>query len=375
MTASDPITVDLHRIVSTVTHELSGHLAPIFGWLFHLEHTGSLDDTQRDLISQTEHQLRLLSRIIQDLRDLAAPNGQLQVRPRGVLLCDIMLRSVNLVQQDSNRRNHRLMIRYPTHPIWVNADASRLEQVFVNLLTNAIKYTPDRGDISIVASDECNEIVVRVTDNGPGIPADLATRVFEMFVQGDHNLERRMGGLGIGLTLVKFLVEAHSGTVDYEPNPTGGSVFTVRLPRVSQPKDHHDPDPTLVNSRRILIVDDNELAASSLSQVLLRHGHIVAYRTDGSLAIEAIPTFRPDMILVDIEMPGLDGYDTSAIIHDSYPNVRVSVLSGYGPDDDDRERQCGIDRHFVKPVEMDLLHRYIAQEVPVATYPPGSTNP
>jgi CheY-like chemotaxis protein len=244
-----------------------------------------------------------------------------------------------------------------------------LTQVFGNLLNNACKYTEPGGEISLRAHRDGDDVVVVVRDAGIGIAPDMLTQVFEMFTQVDHSLGRSQGGLGIGLTLVRRLVEMHGGTVSAQSEGLGrGSEFVVRLP-ASRTKTEAAPAPRqpgafhLLPRHRILVVDDNQDAARSLSMLLKCAGHEVQTVYDGLAAVEAAREFQPDVVLLDIGLPGLNGYEACRRIRQLAPggNVIVIALTGWGQDEDrQKSSDAGFDGHLVKPVEFGALVKLIA---------------
>jgi CheY-like chemotaxis protein len=262
---------------------------------------------------------------------------------------------------------HRLTLAVPPNPIFVDADLTRLAQVFSNLLNNAAKYTEPGGDIRLLVEQLNGEVVVSVRDNGIGIPRDMLPHVFDMFTAVNRNLQRSQGGLGIGLSIVKKLVEMHGGLVEATSDGDGmGSQFVVRLPvvlSVVQPQ-ADDDEPIRPTSRcRILVVDDNHDAANSLAKILGLKGNESLAAHDGHEAIQQAAIFRPDVILLDIGMPGLNGYETAKQIR-AQPwgkNLLLVALTGWGQDEDRRRSQdAGFDAHIVKPINAATLEKLLA---------------
>jgi CheY-like chemotaxis protein/anti-sigma regulatory factor (Ser/Thr protein kinase) len=258
------------------------------------------------------------------------------------------------------------VIQVPTAPIYVDADLTRLAQVFSNLLNNAAKYTERGGRIRLSVERSGNEAVVSVRDNGIGIPAHMLPRVFDMFTQVDRNLERAQGGLGIGLSIVKRLVEMHGGTVSARSDGHGlGSEFTVRLPLALSVV--HAPDagaerPAAKNRRRILVVDDNRDSALSLAMMLKLMGNETKTAHDGYEALDLAATYRPELILLDIGMPRLNGYDTAREIRKQSwgQNIQIIALTGWGQEEDRRQSQAaGFNRHLVKPIDHATLEKLL----------------
>ena len=266
-------------------------------------------------------------------------------------------------------RRHRFSLSLPDQPVWSHADPARLEQVVVNLLANAAKYTPEGGDVSLALSVEDGEAVVRVRDTGIGIAPELLPRIFDLFTQAEQGLDRAQGGLGIGLALVKALVEMHEGSVEARSaGPGQGSEFVVRLPVREAP----ETEPTRCAaaataspaSLRVLVVDDNVDAADSLAMLLRLGGHEVRVAYTGPAAFRGGRPPTRMSILLDIGLPGMDGYEVARRLRGK-PQTRNAVLiamTGYGQEaDKERARRAGFDHHFVKPVDPTQLHDLLAR--------------
>ena len=251
----------------------------------------------------------------------------------------------------------------------MSGDATRLEQVVANLLTNAAKYTDPGGQITLTVEATDGRAVVRVADTGIGISADVLPRVFDLFVQAERRLDRARGGAGIGLTLVKRLVELHGGSVEaHSAGPGQGSEFVVRLPiadyrlpdRAPEPRSNRQPATESRQSRRVLVVDDNRDAADSLAVLVRIDGHDVRVAYDGPAALAAAEGFRPDVVLLDLGMPGMDGYEVCRRLRRSpeLAGVRVIAVTGWGQDSDRRRSaEAGFDHHLVKPADLDEIAR------------------
>jgi len=267
-------------------------------------------------------------------------------------------------------------VTVPEEPIWLFGDATRLEQVLVNLLTNAAKYTGNEGRIWLSVQQEGPMAVFRVRDTGIGIAPELLPRIFDLFTQAERSLDRSEGGLGIGLALVRRLVELHHGTVDAHSSPGRGSEFVVCLPvadsaTVSSPAG--DTRLTLPSgSRRVLVVDDNVDAAESLAHLLRASRHEVRTAHDGPTAVAAALDFRPDMMLLDIGLPGLDGYEVAQKVRQesSLGRVVLVAMTGYGQDTDkERSRAAGFDHHLVKPADFSQVKQILATVSPSSAGP------
>lgn len=256
-----------------------------------------------------------------------------------------------------------------TEPLQLNADTVRLSQAFSNLLNNACKYTHPGGHISLTAVRENGQIVVSIRDNGMGIPTDLSPKIFEMFTQANHNIQRQHGGLGIGLALVKRLVEMHEGEVSAGANPAGqGSEFLVKLPLMTIPNANESStssstDPTTGEAPlRILVVDDNRDSAETLSMLLELMGNEITVAYDGEQALALANEIKPDVMLLDIGLPKIDGYDVARRIRQEPwgSNPILVAITGWGQTEDkDLSRESGFDHHLVKPVDHDHLLKII----------------
>lgn len=280
-----------------------------------------------------------------------------------------------------DKLNHELALDVPAEAIFVDADLTRLAQVFANLLNNAAKYTPPGGRIRMALEPRGAEVAVTVEDNGLGIPSHMLLRVFDMFTQVDRSLEKSQGGLGIGLSIVKRLVEMHGGAVEALSGGHGlGSRLIVRLPVASpavqeEPREAQDEVPgPFAARRRILVADDNADSASSLAMVLEILGNEVCTAFDGVEAVEAAETFRPDVILLDIGMPRMNGYDACRSIREQPwgKDVLLIALTGWGQEEDVRRSQeAGFDHHLVKPVEPSRLEKLLEARLPIPAADPS----
>jgi len=264
-------------------------------------------------------------------------------------------------------QGHGLSVSQPPEPIWLDADLTRLAQVFANLLNNSAKYMEGGGAIEIAASADDHDVTVAVRDRGLGISPDLLPHVFDMFVQADRSLERAQGGLGIGLTLVRQLVQLHGGSVTASSDGPGhGSEFVVRLPRVAGPVERPLTAPadatTALAFRRVLVVDDNRDAVESLSLLLKLAGQAVASAHDGREALAQFASFDPDVVVLDIGLPVLNGYEVARQMRATATRKVILVaLTGWGQEEDRRRTtDAGFDHHLVKPVEFESLKTLLA---------------
>jgi PAS domain S-box-containing protein len=355
------------EFLAILAHELRNPLAPLRNMLEIMKR----DDGNGNLIEQVrstlERQLGQMVRLVDDLLDVSRiTRGKLEVRKERVELASVIHQSVEVCRPLAEYAKHELNVSLPPEAIYLYADPVRLAQVFGNLLNNACKYTDPGGRIGLTAERLSNDVVVNVKDTGVGIPPDKLGSVFEMFTQIDRSLERSQGGLGIGLTLVKRLVEMHGGSVEaYSEGPGRGSEFVVRLPILIEKGKTKTPtaEQMPTTAHRILIVDDNRDAATSLATLLKLTGNETQTAHDGLEAVEAAAMFRPDVMLLDIGLPKLNGYDACRRIREQPwgRNMVLMALTGWGQDEDRRQsKDAGFDHHMVKPVDLDALMKLLA---------------
>ncbi len=315
--------------------------------------------------------LGYLVRLVDNLLDVSRiTRDKLELRMTQVELASVIHQAVETCRAQVEHRGYELTVTLPSEPVYLEADPVRLMQVFSNLLNNACKYTEPGGRISLMAQREAERLVVSVKDTGRGIAPEHLSSVFGLFVQVEPDLDRSQGGLGIGLTLARQIVGLHGGSLEVSSEGIGrGSEFIVRLPIVIEAPsnerptpDDNDPAPgtlgTRAAPRRILVVDDNCDSANSLAQLLNMSGHQTEVAHDGPAAIEAAGRFQPDIVLLDIGLPGLSGYDVCrAIRREAWGRRAVLVaLTGWGQQEDrQKTHEAGFDRHFVKPVDYDAL--------------------
>src|SRR4051812_33168956 len=355
------------EFLAMLAHELRNPLAAISNAV---QVAGRADDREsrewsREVI---DRQVRHLSRLMDDLLDVSRiTRGKITLKWDIIDTVPVLETAVESVRRLVEERRHELDVSLPPGPLWVKADATRLEQIVVNLLTNAAKYTESGGRISLSASREGEDVAFSVRDNGVGIPPESLPSMFELFTQGDRTLARSEGGLGIGLTLVKSLAEMHGGSVTARSNGPGtGSEFVVRLPSASPaPEGRKDGAPSTADQRpcrRVLIVDDNEDMARGMARLLKLLGHAVATAHDGPSAVEAARSHRPDYVLLDIGLPGMSGYEVAKRLReDGFLDTVIIAVSGYGQEEDRRRSKlAGFDHHLVKPLDHDALLQLIA---------------
>ncbi|WP_165225554.1 hybrid sensor histidine kinase/response regulator [Aquisphaera insulae] len=354
------------EFLATLAHELRNPLAPIRTGLhlLGLSQDPELAARTREMMAR---QLANMVRLIDDLLEISRiTSGKVKLRPERVSLRSVAEAAVEASRPAIEAAGHSLSLDLPESPVTLSADPTRLSQVITNLLTNAAKYTPEGGQIELSARGDGREAVVLVKDTGLGIPPTMLDEVFAMFTQVNRTLDRSQGGLGIGLALVKRLVELHGGTVVAESQGLGmGSTFTVRLPLVAEGSTIEAPSPAPGalppvdnTARRILVVEDNADMAEVLAKVLRIGGHEIRTALDGPKAIEQARTFRPDVVFLDISLPGLSGYQVARQLREdsSLRDVLIVALTGGGLDEDKRQaKRAGIDLHLTKPVDFHQI--------------------
>lgn len=362
---------DLHRrkdeFMAMLSHELRGPLSPIANAVHVLNLDKGENPVQREAKAIIDRQVTRLTRLVDDLLEVARiTTGSVQLTLEKIAVAGIVEHAVETVQALMRRRRHVFNVDLPPEPVWLIADAGRMEQVLVNLLTNAAKYTEEAGLITLTVRQEGDECVIRVRDSGVGIASELLPRIFDLFTQGGRSLSRSEGGLGVGLAIVHRLVELHRGTVQVGSADGGGSEFVVRLPVASsrialKPAGAAAPGST-DHPLRILMVDDVTDSAVSLLLLLSGWGHEVRMADDGASAVREAIELRPHVIFLDIGMPGFDGYEVAKWVR-LQPNLRDVVLvavTGYGQESDrKRSREAGFDHHLVKPAQPADMRRIL----------------
>ncbi len=358
------------EFLATLAHELRNPLAPISNGMQVLRMSGGSGVMADEARLMMERQLSQMVRLVDDLLDVSRiTRNNLELRKQQVSLAAVVSSAVETSRPLIEQSGHTLSITLPAAAVYLDADPTRLAQVFSNLLNNAAKYTEPGGRITLTGTLSGNDVVVEVRDNGMGIPGDALSRIFEIFSQVDRNMERAQGGLGIGLSLVRRLVELHGGTIEARSDGPGlGSQFVAKLPTASvkQPAaasaGGHKPSQTA--GRRVLVVDDNYDSAKSLSVMLEMMGNETHSAHDGLAAVEAAEAFRPDLILLDIGLPKLNGYDACRRIREQPWSQRMVIvaLTGWGQDEDRRRsHDAGFDEHLVKPVDLAEIIRLLAE--------------
>jgi PAS domain S-box-containing protein len=355
------------EFLALLAHELRNPLAPLRNSLEVMRLAGDNPEAVEQARSMMHRQLQHLTRLVDDLLDVSRiSRGKLQLRKERVPLAAVVRHALDVCEGMAKQNGHDLTVTLPDEPVYVDADTTRLAQAVCNLLSNAVKYSDPGSRVWLTVRREGADAVISVRDVGVGIPAEMLPRVFDMFVQVDRTLERAHGGLGVGLSIAKRLVEAHGGTVEARsPGYGHGSEFVIRLPVVRATVyelSEGGPRPGAAGGRRILVVDDNRDAAASLAMMLKIMGHEVRTAHDGLAGVEAAAASRPDVILLDIGMPKLNGYDACRRIR-AEPwgqDVFIVAVTGWGQDEDKRRSlEAGFDHHLTKPVEPADLERVL----------------
>jgi PAS domain S-box-containing protein len=353
------------EFLAMLAHELRNPLAPVRNALQVMKMPGADVEQARGM---AERQVAHMVRLVDDLLDVSRiMRGRIELRKEPVELAAVLAQAAETAQPMLDAHGQELVLSAPPEPLWLEADPARLAQVVANLLHNAAKFSGRAGRVWLTAERRGDEAVVRVRDEGAGIRADVLPRVFDLFVQGDRSLERTQGGLGIGLTVVRKLVAMHGGTVTAaSEGPGRGSEFVVRLPGVREaPAGAGAAEEAQAPAalRRVLVVDDNVDAAESIGMLLRLWGHEVRVAYNGPQALEAADEYRPEVVVLDIGLPGMSGYEVARQLRQR-PQFKTALLvavTGYGQDEDRRRSgEAGFDHHLTKPVDPDALHALLA---------------
>jgi PAS domain S-box-containing protein len=362
------------EFLAMLAHELRNPLAPIRNALQIMrlhDRDGSALGPVRDMM---DRQVGHLVRLVDDLIDVnRITRGNLELRKARITIGQAVDAALESTRPLVETARHDLAVSVPPEPLWLDGDLTRLAQVVSNLLSNAVKYTPEGGRIWLTVERDAGAIILRVRDNGMGIPTEMLSRIFDMFTQVDRTIKRAQGGLGIGLTLVRRLVQMHGGSVEVlSPGLDQGSEFVVRLPLAKDGPTSAKPDiessekPSLAPRRRILVVDDNVDSARSLGMLLELLGNEVQMAYDGPGALQEAQQFRPDVVLLDIGLPGMSGYDVAPKLKalPEMKNVFLVAQTGWGQEEDRRRsKEAGFDAHLVKPIDQAALQRLLADKV------------
>jgi signal transduction histidine kinase len=359
------------EFLATLAHELRNPLAPIRNGLQVMRLTRGNTEAIEQSHAMMERQLQQMVRLVDDLMDISRiSRGKLELKTEQVQLAAVVSSAVETSRPIIDQLGHELTVTLPEQPILIDADMTRLAQVLSNLLNNAAKYSEQGGHIWLTVEHQGRDVVVSVRDAGIGIATDQLPRIFDMFSQVDRSLERSQCGLGIGLTLVRQLVDLHGGTVEARSKGLGeGSEFVVRLPvvvgvTVPQAEGGGEDRAAPKLALRILIVDDNRDSAASLSIMLKLMGHDTGTAYDGEEAVAAVGEFRPDVILLDIGLPKLNGYDACRRIREQPGGEKLFIIAqtGWGQEDDrQRSQDVGFDHHLVKPIDTGVLMKLLSE--------------
>jgi PAS domain S-box-containing protein len=351
------------EFLATLSHELRNPLAPIKQAAVIAATVGATEDQKRWATEVIGRQVQNMSLLLDDLLDVSRiTRGTLELRIGATDLFGVIKAAVETSQPLIDVKRHRLEMELPRDPVRFAADPLRIAQVLSNLLTNAAKYTDAGGKIRLVAKVNEQNVTLRVEDNGIGVAAESMAWIFRLFSQVAQAHERSEGGLGIGLALAKGLTELHGGTLSVESPGLGhGSTFIVTLPRSGVVADTGSPmrvsaENHDLGKRRVLVADDNRDAANSLAMLLRMEGHEVEVVHDGISAIEGIRAHRPDVAILDIGMPGMDGYEVARLAREAFPDLTLVAVTGWGQKNDiERAMASGFDHHFTKPIEPSSL--------------------
>ncbi len=362
-----------NEFLAMLAHELRNPLAPIRNAAQLLKMDGDDRGTVTMAAAMMERQVGQLVRLVDDLLDVSRiSRGKISLRKEHVQLASVVEHAVETVQPLFTRLVHTFTVTLPPQPVHLHVDAARLAQVLSNLLTNAGKFTPHGGTISLTATANAQQVEIRIRDSGIGMSAAQLPRVFELFMQADTSLERTLSGLGIGLTLVQRLVEMHGGSVEaFSAGLDKGSEFVVRLPVVQAtavPAKVPSATEQANTARRILVVDDNVDSADMMAMVMKKNGHAVMTANDGIAALDLAERYNPDVILLDIGLPKLSGYGVCARIREQVwgEHMMIIALTGYGQEDDRQKSiAAGFDGHLVKPVDVKALLDLVGNSRPV----------
>jgi PAS domain S-box-containing protein len=357
------------RFLAMLAHELRNPLAPVRNVAQVLRLPGHDEERTRWAAEVIDRQVGQMSRLVEDLMDVSRiRQGKVRLEREAVELAEVVERAVESSRPLLQARLQELVENLPAEPVWLEADPVRLAQVLANLLNNASKYTDERGRIILTAAREGRWAIVRVRDTGAGIPTDLLPRIFDLFAQGEWTRDQAQGGLGIGLTLVRDLVRMHGGTVEaFSEGLEHGSEFVVRLPALE-----HRPALLVpggasgtaadepATARRVLVVDDNTDAAETLALMLQLAGHDTRTAPDGPSALALARTFRPEVVLLDIGLPGMDGHEVARRLRQERGcgGLLLIAVTGYGQAADKQQaREAGFDHYLVKPINLAALCR------------------
>jgi PAS domain S-box-containing protein len=354
------------EFLAMLGHELRNPLAPIRNALHIMRMPGASRETIEQAQEMTERQVQQLVRLVDDLLDVSrVMRGRIELRKELVELSTVIARAVEMAQPLLDGQGQQLVVSLSAEPIWLDADVARITQVLGNLLNNAAKFSQRSGRVWLSADRDSNTARISIKDEGAGIAPALLPHIFDLFVQGDTSLGRSRGGLGVGLTVASRLVELHGGTITAKSEVGKGSEFVVKLPLLSETPKQNLAVATAsapAISRRVLVVDDNVDAAESEAILLRLEGHTVRVVHDGLAALAAVGEFQPEVMLLDIGLPGMNGYEVAQQLRSQFADRRLVVIavSGYGQEQDRRRSlEAGCDYHLTKPVDPDVIREFL----------------
>ena len=347
------------EFLAMLAHELRNPLAPLRNAGELLARTQPENPGVQTIAGIIQRQSVHLSRLVDDLLDVSRiTQGRIELQQEPVNLATVISQALETVEPLLRDNRHKVFVAAGHGPVYVKADPARLVQCVANILTNSAKYTDPGGEIRLEMRSDGRHASITVADNGVGIPAELLPRIFDLFVQSKRSLDRSQGGLGIGLSLVRRLIEMHEGSVTAtSEGPGRGARFEVILPVIAPPREtsaeHSDQPPS---QRRILVVDDNPDSANSLAMILNISGHVAEPVYGPAEALERAAIFHPEVVLLDIGLPGMDGYELARQLRSRGSNARLVAVTGYGqPGDVRRAQEAGFDAHLIKPVDVQHL--------------------
>ena len=353
------------EFLAMLAHELRNPLAPIRNASEILERM--LPESPRLQVTAgiIKRQIVHLSRLVDDLLDISRiTQGRIELQHLPVELSSVITQAMESVESLMREKRHKVFVAASYEPLYVNGDHARLVQCLSNILTNAAKYTDAGGEIHVEVRREQGFALIAIADNGVGIPQELLPQIFDLFVQSERSLDRSQGGLGIGLSVVQRLIEMHGGRVSASSEGPGrGSRFEVRLPLIPAPRSvSEEHEAAVLSAKRILVVDDNYDAANSLVLVLNLSGHTAEAVYGASEALRRAAQLQPEVILLDIGLPGMDGYEVARRLRAAGNTARIMALTGYGQHEDvQRGKAAGFNAHLIKPVDLQQLLRKLSE--------------
>jgi two-component system, sensor histidine kinase len=356
------------EFLAMLAHELRNPLAPILSASELLEKSLPAEGQTRTMLQIVKRQAGHLTRLVDDLLDVSRiTQGRIQLQRKPLQVSSIVAEALESAGPLLKRKKSRVIVNTSAEQLYVDGDSARLVQCLTNVLSNAAKYTDPGGEIRVETLREGASLLMAVTDDGMGISKELLPRIFDLFVQSERSLDRAQGGLGVGLSVVKGLLEMHDGRISaYSAGPGCGSRFEIRLPLIEPPVEVVTTPPRQgAESMRILVVDDNVDAAESLALLLRLDGHSVRTAYTASAALEQASSLQSDVVLLDIGLPEMDGYQVARRIRATGSRARLVALTGYGQAEDiKRGRAAGFDAHLLKPVDLPALNEILVSQRP-----------